>query len=100
MAFSASTSGGGAVCDMADLADLEVDLEIPEREISKLKVGQPCRVKADAFPDRTYDGVLDRIMPIANRAKSIVNVRVKVKLKDEKPGTYLKPEMGAVVSFL
>lgn len=101
MAFSASTSGGGAVCDMANLADLEADLEIPERDISKLKVGQPCRIRADAYPNRVYDGVLDRIMPIANRAKSIVNVRVKVRLPaGEEPGTYLKPEMGAVVSFL
>jgi multidrug resistance efflux pump len=101
MAFSASTSGGGAVCDMANLADLEVDLEIPERDIGKLKVGQRCRIKADAFPDRVYEGRLDRIMPIANRAKSIVNVRVKVRLPEgEVPGTYLKPEMGAVVSFL
>jgi multidrug resistance efflux pump len=101
MAFSASTSGGGAVCDLADLSDLEADLEIPEREISKLKVGQPCRIRADAYSDRVYEGRLDRIMPIANRAKSIVNVRVKVKLPaGEIPGTYLKPEMGAVVSFL
>lgn len=101
MAFSASSSGGGAVCDIANLADLEVDLEIPERDISKLKLGQRCKIKADAFSDRIYAGNLDRIMPIANRAKSIVSVRVKVKLPEgEVPGTYLKPEMGAVVSFL
>jgi multidrug resistance efflux pump len=98
LAFNASS---GSVCDIADLTDLEADLEIPERDIGKLVVGQPCRIKADAFPDRIYTGFLDRIMPIANRAKSIVNVRVKVKLPDgEVPGTYLKPEMGAVVSFL
>lgn len=98
LAFSASS---GSVCDIADLSDLEADLEIPERDISKLVVGQRCRIKADAYPDRVYTGRLDRIMPIANRAKSIVNVRVKVKLPDgEAPGTYLKPEMGAVVSFL
>jgi multidrug resistance efflux pump len=96
MAFS----GGGAICDLADLADLEVELEIPEKDISKLKVGLPCTVRADAFPDKTYQGRLDRIMPIANRAKNIVNARVKVTLpKDEIPGTYLKPEMRAVVSF-
>ncbi len=101
MAFSASSSGGGAVCDIANLADLEVDLEIPERDISKLKLGQRCKIKADAFSDRVYAGNLDRIMPIANRAKSIVSVRVKVKLPEgEVPGTFLKPEMGAVVSFL
>jgi HlyD family secretion protein len=98
LAFSASS---GSVCDIANLADLEVDLEIPERDISKLKVGQRCRIKADAYSDRVYEGRLDRIMPIANRAKSIVNVRAKVKLPEgEVPGTYLKPEMGAVVSFL
>lgn len=101
MAFSASSSGGGAVCDIANLADLEVDLEIPERDIGKLKLNQRCRIKADAYSNLTYDGYLDRIMPIANRAKSIVSVRVKVKLPaDEIPGTYLKPEMGAIVSFL
>ncbi|OWK36668.1 HlyD family secretion protein [Fimbriiglobus ruber] len=98
MAFGASS---GSICDMADLSDLEVDLEIPERDIAKLKVDQPCRIKVDAYPDRPYTGRLDRIMPIANRSKSIVNVRVKVQLPaNEEPGTYLKPEMGAVVSFL
>ena len=98
MAFGAGT---GSLCKMADLSDLEVDLEIPEKDIAKLKVGQPCRVKAEAFPDRTYEATLDRIMPIANRARSIVNVRVKVKLPaGEVPGTFLKPEMGARVEFL
>lgn len=98
LAFAATS---GSVCDIADLADLEVDLEIPERDIRKLAVGQPCRIRADAYPDKLYTGILDRIMPIANRAKSVVNVRVKVRLPDgEVPGTYLKPEMGAVVSFL
>jgi HlyD family secretion protein len=98
LAFSGSSGG---VCDIANLADLEVDLEIPEREITKVRVGQRCRIKADAFSAKIYDGQLDRIMPIANRAKSIVIVRVKIKLPEgEIPGQYLKPEMGAVVSFL
>jgi multidrug resistance efflux pump len=97
----AFAGGSGSVCEMADLSDLEAELKVAEREISKLTPGQPCRIKADAYPDRTYTGVLDRIMPIANRADNTVNVRVKVRLADgEKPGTFLKPEMGAVVSFL
>jgi HlyD family secretion protein len=97
----AFAGGSGSVCEMADLADLEVDLEIPERDIGKLIVGQPCRIKADAFPDRQYAGKLDRIMPTANRSRNIVNVRVKVALTaGEVPGTFLKPEMGAVVDFV
>jgi multidrug resistance efflux pump len=97
MAFS----GGGGVCDMADLSDPEIDLKIAERDISKLKVGQKCRIVPDAFQDREYEGQIDRIMPIANRADNTINLRVKVKLPaGETPGTYLKPDMGAVVTFL
>lgn len=98
LAFAATS---GSVCTMADLSDLEIDMKIPERQIAQLQKGQPCRLRADAYPDKLYTGVLDRIMPIANRGDNTVNVRVKVKLPDgEVPGTYLKPEMGAVVSFL
>lgn len=100
-AFSASTSGGGAICTLSDLSDLEADLEIAEKDYFKLKIGQSCKVKADAFPDKVYTGTLDRIMPEANRAKSIVPVRVKVRLPaGEVPGSFLKPEMGAVVTFV
>lgn len=96
MAFS----GGGAICDLADLADLEADLKIAERDIAKVKLGQGCTIRPDAYPDRTYTGTVSRIMPIANRADNTVNVRVRVKLfEGEVPGTYLKPEMGAVVSI-
>ena len=98
LAFGATS---GSLCDIADLANLEVDLEIPEKDIGKIREGQPCRIVADAFPDRTYDGELFRIMPIANRSKSIISVRVKVKLPPgEVQGQFLKPEMGAVVTFL
>ena len=98
LAFGATS---GSLADIADLANLEVDLEIPEKDIGKLEVGQPCRIVPEAFPDLTYSGSLFRIMPIANRAKSVISVRVKVTLpKGEAQGQYLKPEMGAVVTFL
>ncbi len=97
----AFAGGGGSVCTMADLSDLEVELKIPEKDIAKLVVGQTARIRTDAYPDRKYTGRLDRIMPTANRADSTVYVRVKVQLPaGEAPGTYLKPEMGTVVSFL
>jgi multidrug resistance efflux pump len=97
LAFGATS---GAVCEMADLSDLEVELDITERDIAKVKKGMPCRLHAEAYPDRIYDGVVDRLMPIANRAKGSVPVRVKVKVPADEEGVYLKPEMGAVVAFL
>ena len=98
LAFGATS---GSLADIADLANLEVDLEIPEKDIGKIKEGQKCRIVPDAFQERTYDGFLYRIMPIANRSKNIVSVRVKVILDSkEVQGQYLKPEMGANVTFL
>lgn len=92
-------SGSQAVCEMADLSDLEVDLSIQERDISKVFQKQRCVVRAEAYPERVYDGVVSRLMPIADRAKGAVPVRVKLKVPANEEGVYLKPEMGAVVTF-
>lgn len=89
-----------SLCEMADLSDLEVDLTIQERDISKVFKGQKCRVETEAFPDRVYPGEVSRVMPTADRAKGAISVRVKVKVPTEEEGVYLKPEMGALVSFL
>ena len=93
-------NGSFSICELADLADLEVDLNISERDISAVKVGQKCRIRTDAWPDRVYDGVVSRLMPIADRAKAAVPVRVKISIPADEEGQYLKPEMGAIVTFL
>jgi HlyD family secretion protein len=93
-------NGSFSLCEMADLSDLEVDLNIQERDISAIEVGQKCRIRAEAWPDRVYHGVVDRLMPIADRAKGAVPVRVKVSVSADEEGIYLKPEMGAIVTFL
>ncbi|MBM4004106.1 MAG: HlyD family efflux transporter periplasmic adaptor subunit [Planctomycetes bacterium] len=93
-------NGSFSLCDIADLSDLEVSLDVPERDISKVFVGQPCKVRPDAFKARVYDGVVSRLMPIANRAKSSITVRVKLRVPAEEEGVYLKPDMSALVSFL
>ena len=92
-------NGSFSLCDMADLSKLEVELSIQEREISKIKKGQRCRVQAEAFMDRNYDGVVSRLMPIADRAKGAVPVRVRLKVPADEEGQYLRPEMGAIVKF-
>lgn len=97
MAFSGSTS----LCDMADLSDLEVELSIQERDIAQVAAGQLCRIRPEAYQQRVYEGKVDRLMPIADRAKGAITVRVKVTVPaDEVQGSYLKPEMGVIVSFL
>ncbi len=100
----------GYLCEMADLRDLEVELDIQERDISRVKPGQRCRIVPEAgqnddefrktHPDG-YAGVVSRRMPVANRSKGAVTVRVKVEIPErERSGEYLLPDMGVLVSFL
>lgn len=89
-----------SLCEMADLSRLEVDLEIQERDIAKIKIDMVCNVRADAYPSKVYKGYVDRMMPIANRARGIIPVRVRVILPPDEPqGQFLKPEMGVSVTF-
>jgi HlyD family secretion protein len=92
-------SGSVSLCELADLSDLEVDLTVQERDIARVFKGQKCQVRAEAYPDRVYEGVVSRLMPIADRAKGAIPVRVKLTVPREEEGVYLKPEMGAIVTF-
>lgn len=92
--------GSTSLCEMADLSDLEVDLNIEERDVARVFKGQLCKVRSEAFPDRVYDGIVSRLMPQADRSKSAIPVRVKLAVPRDEEGVYMKPEMGAVVSFL
>lgn len=87
------------ICDLADLADQEVDLSISELDIAKIFKGQYCKVVAEAYPDRNYEGFVSRIMPTGDRAKASVSVRVKIAIPPEEAGQYLRPDMGARVTF-
>jgi HlyD family secretion protein len=87
------------ICDLADLADQEVDLSISELDIAKIFKGQFCKIVAEAYPERSYDGFVSRIMPTGDRAKAAVSVRVKINIPAQEAGQYLRPDMGARVTF-
>jgi HlyD family secretion protein len=94
--FVGDRGAKGYVVSLADLNDLEVELDISQNDFAKLRSGQHGTVTTDAFPDRKYDGVIDEISPEANRQKATVQIKVKIL----KPDQYLRPEMNASVAFL
>jgi HlyD family secretion protein len=96
--FASQAAGGpvGAVVDLADLNDLQVELDIAQDDFSKLGPKQKGIVSTDAYPDRKYNGVIAEISPEANRQKATVQVKVQILSPDE----YLRPEMNATVKFL
>jgi len=92
----AGTLPAGAICTLVDLNTLEAVVDVNESNIATVREGQPAEVSVDAFPGQKWRGVLRQIIPTADRAKAIV--QVKVKILD--PGDRLLPEMSATVSFL
>jgi multidrug resistance efflux pump len=87
------------ICTIADLSKLEVEIDVPERQITRLQKGQACVLQADADPTREYRGVVDRVMPIADDTKNVVKVRIRAYLKTgEEQGAFLKPKMSVTAT--
>ncbi|HVX67132.1 MAG TPA: efflux RND transporter periplasmic adaptor subunit [Bryobacteraceae bacterium] len=93
--FVGERGAKGYVVSLADLNDLEVELDISQNDFAKLGPRQRGWVTTDAYPDRRYDGFIRQISPEANRQKATVQVKVKVVNPDE----YLRPDMNASVGF-
>ena len=98
----------GYLCEMADLKDLEVEVDILERDSGRVKPGQKCRIMPEAgttdeafrkaHPDG-YAGIVTRRLPTANRAKGAVSIRIKIEIPEaEQPGEFLVPDMAVLVS--
>jgi HlyD family secretion protein len=96
--FASTAEGGpqGLVVSLADLNDLQVELDIAQDDFSKLGPTQKGVVTVDAYPDRKYDGAIAQISPEANRQKATVQVKVQI----QNPDAYLRPDMNATVRFL
>ena len=93
--FVGDRGAKGYVVSLADLNDLEVELDISQNDFAKLAHDQRGWVTTDAYPDRRYDGYIRQISPEANRQKATVQVKVKLL----KPDALLRPDMNATVGF-
>ena len=96
--FASTAEGGpqGSVVALADLTDLQVELDIAQNDFSRLKPNQKGIVTVDAFPSLKWDGQIAEMSPEANRQKATVQVKVQIKSPDE----HLRPDMNATVKFL
>ncbi len=98
-------SAGGAnainaILVLADFDSLEVEVEVSEGGIAKLRKGMPAEIRVDALENdpkgQVLRGMLREIYPTSNRQKAVVTVRVA--FQDRHP--LLVPDMGAKVTFL
>lgn len=94
--FSSALGSQAAVVTMADMATLEVEADVSEANIGKVRLGQPCEVQLDALPDSRFRGEVHRLVPTVDRAKATVTVKVRFVETDPR----ILPEMSAKVAFL
>jgi RND family efflux transporter MFP subunit len=94
------TSGGGGIAGglatIVDMNSLEVDVDVNESYISRVKPGMPVEAVLDAYPDWKIPAHVIAIIPSADKSKATVKVRIALDRKDPR----IIPQMGVRVSFL
>ncbi len=94
--FAGSVNAKSAVVTMADMSSLQLEADVSESSIQKVSIGQSCEIVLDAYPQTRYPGVVDKIVPTANRSKATILCKIKFLDIDEK----VLPEMSAKATFL
>ena len=93
-------SAGGftrtGICTIVDTDSIEVEVDVNEAYIGRVRAGDEVNAALDAYPDWTIPGAVVAIVPTANREKGTVKVRIRLKQKDPR----ILPDMAIKVTFL
>jgi len=93
-------AGGGStrtgICTVVDMNSIEVEVDVSESYISRVKPGQSAIATLDAYPDWQIPASVIAIIPTASRDKATVKVRVALNGKDGR----VLPDMAAKVNFM
>ena len=104
------SAGGGftrtGIATIVDLHSNEIEVDVSENYIAKVKQGQAVNAVLDAYPDVVFPGKVRTVIPTADRQKATVKVRISftdashVKLLDPATDPRILPDMGVKVTFL
>lgn len=94
--IGAAAEAKAAVVTIADMSSLQVEVDVSESNLEKVKAGQPCEIQLDALPESRFRGEVHMVVPTADRTKATVMVKVRFIDKDSR----ILPEMSAKVAFL
>jgi multidrug efflux pump subunit AcrA (membrane-fusion protein) len=104
------SAGGGftrtGIATIVNLHSNEIEVDVSESYIAKVKANQAVNAVLDAYPDATFPGKVRTVIPTADRQKATVKVRISftddshVKLMDPASDPRILPDMGVKVTFL
>ena len=94
------SAGGGftrtGISTIVDMRSLEIEVDVNEAYINRVRAGQPVTAVLDAYPDWQIPGNVITLVPTADRQKATVLVRIGFKQLDPR----ILPDMGVKVTFL
>jgi RND family efflux transporter MFP subunit len=98
--ISPISAGGGftrtGIGTIVDMDSLEIQVDVNEAFINRVRPGQPVEAVLNAYPDWKIPAEVIAIIPTADRNKATVKVRIAVRAKDRR----IVPDMGVRVGFL
>jgi membrane fusion protein (multidrug efflux system) len=83
------------IMSLHDIATVRVLIEVVEREIPLVKIGQKAELRAEAYPDQVFEGTVTRIVQALNRATRTMTVEVDLPNRDRglKGGMFARVEV-------
>jgi RND family efflux transporter MFP subunit len=97
--ISPVTAGGGftrtGIGTVVDMSSLEIEVDVNENYINRVRAGQAVEAVLDAYPDWTLPARVIAIVPTADRDRATVRVRIAFEALDPK----ILPDMGVKVAF-
>jgi HlyD family secretion protein len=96
-------SPGTVLLTISDMSVVETELDVDETSVPSVKPGQEARIRIDAYPNRTFKGVVTEvggspILPAAGAASNAIKFRVKVQIKDPPPD--IRPGLSVQADIL
>jgi len=94
--------GGAEIMRVADLANMEVRVNVNENDIVNVKIGDRARISIDAYPNRQFTGEVKEIASAARTTglqtqEEVTNFQVKIRITDK--DVALRPGMSATVDI-
>jgi RND family efflux transporter MFP subunit len=98
--ISPISAGGGftrtGICTIVDMDSVEIEVDVNEAYIQRVKTGQVVSAVLDAYPDSPIPARVIAIVPAADRERATVRVRIGFDERDAR----ILPDMGVKVAFL
>jgi RND family efflux transporter MFP subunit len=94
--IGASTTSKASVVTIADLNSLQIEVDVSESNVAKVRSRQPVEIMLDAFGEERFSGYVHMVVPTADKTKATVLVKVRFNTLDPR----VLPQMSAKVAFL